>query len=159
MRWFLVLFILSASTLLANAQDANKISNEFAAKWVKAYDAGDASALGALFTQDGVFNTPQGLSFKGRDAIAKALANRIKIGWTKETVITKEARMAGDAVWAAGDYHLLGSGEKAILSNSGDTNPKLTGGLFGWVLVRDRGGWHIAMLTATPQVGDAESCR
>jgi hypothetical protein len=60
-------------------------------------------------------------------------------GWTKETVMTNDAGMAGNAVWAAGEYGLLESGEVA---------GKQTGGHFGWVLVRDGDAWHIAMLTA-----------
>jgi uncharacterized protein (TIGR02246 family) len=140
LRWFLVLFVVCASTVSAHAQDAKKTADEFATKWVIAYDAGDAAALAALFTQDGVFNAPSGAVLKGRDAIAKALAGRIKAGWTKETVMTNDAGMAGNAVWAAGEYGLLGSGEVA---------GKQTGGHFGWVLVRDGDAWHIAMLTAT----------
>jgi uncharacterized protein (TIGR02246 family) len=139
LRWFLVLFVVCASTLSAYAQDAKKAADEFATKWVIAYDAGDAAALGAMFTQDGVFNAPSGAVLKGRDAIAKALAGRIKAGWTKETVMTNDAGMAGNVVWAAGEYGLLGSGEVA---------GKQTGGHFGWVLVRDGDAWHIAMLTA-----------
>ena len=59
LRWFLVLFVVCASTVSAHAQDAKKTADEFATKWVTAYDAGDAAALAALFTQDGVFNAPQ----------------------------------------------------------------------------------------------------
>ena len=85
----LVLFVVCASTVSAHAQDAKKTADEFATKWVTAYDAGDAAALAALFTQDGVFNAPSGAVLKGRDTIAKALAGRIKAGWTKETVMKK----------------------------------------------------------------------
>ncbi|HYZ62412.1 MAG TPA: SgcJ/EcaC family oxidoreductase [Acetobacteraceae bacterium] len=138
-RWFLVLLVGSLSSLSAYAQDAKKTADDFAAKWVAAYDAGDAPGLAALFTPDGVFNAPSGAAFKGRDAIEKALAGRMKAGWTKETVTTSDAGAAGSAVWAAGDYALLGSGEVA---------GKQTGGRFGWVLVRDGNAWHVAMLTA-----------
>ena len=136
---FLVLLVMGLSSLSAYAQDAKKTADDFAAKWVTAYDAGDAAALAALFTQDGVFNAPSGAVLKGRDAIEKALAGRIKAGWTKETITTNDAAMAGSAIWAAGGYGLLGSGEVA---------GKQTGGHFGWVLVRDGDAWHAAMLTA-----------
>jgi uncharacterized protein (TIGR02246 family) len=135
----LVLLVVGMSSLSAYAQDAKKTADDFATKWVMAYDAGDAAALAALFTQDGVFNAPSGAVLKGRDAIEKALAGRIKAGWTKETVTTTDAGMAGNAVWAAGEYSLLGFGEVA---------GKQTGGHFGWVLVRDGDAWHVAMLTA-----------
>jgi hypothetical protein len=88
---FLVLLVVSISSLSAYAQDAKKTADDFATKWVTAYDAGDAAALAALFTQDGVFNAPSGAVVKGRDAIEKALAGRIKAGWTKETITTTDA--------------------------------------------------------------------
>src|SRR6476619_1712183 len=112
-RSFLTLFVLIVSASTACAQDAKKTADDFATKWVTAYDAGDAAALAALFTPDGVFNAPSGAALKGRDAIEKALAGRRKAGWTKETVTTNDAASAGDAVWAAGEYALLGSGEQA----------------------------------------------
>ena len=139
LRRFLVLLFVSVSSISAYAQDAKKTADDFATKWVAACDAGDAAALAALFTADGVFNAPSGAVLKGRDAIEKALAGRIKAGWTKETVTTTDAGMAGTAVWAAGEYGLVGSGEQA---------GKQSGGHFGWVLVRDGDAWRAAMLTA-----------
>ena len=138
-RWWLGLLVVLASSLSTYAQDAKKTADDFAAKWVAAYDAGDAAALAGMFTQDGVFNAPSGAVVKGREAIEKALAGRMKAGWTKETVTTNDAGVAGNAVWAAGDYALLGSGEVA---------GKQTGGRFGWVLVRDGDVWRVTMLTA-----------
>jgi uncharacterized protein (TIGR02246 family) len=138
-RWWLGLLVVLASSLSAYAQDAKKTADDFATKWVGAYDAGDAPALAAMFTQDGVFNAPSGAVLKGRTAIEKALAGRIKAGWTKETVTTTDAGAAGNAVWAAGEYALFGSGEVA---------GKQTGGHFGWVLVRDGDAWRVVMLTA-----------
>jgi uncharacterized protein (TIGR02246 family) len=137
---FLVPLAVSISSFSAvYAQDAKKTADDFASKWVTTYDAGDAAALAALFTPDGVFNAPSGAVLKGRDAIEKALAGRTKAGWTKETVTTTDAGLAGSAVWAAGEYALVGSGEVAGKQSTGH---------FGWVLVRDGDGWHAAMLTA-----------
>jgi uncharacterized protein (TIGR02246 family) len=138
-RWFLALVVLIVSASPAGAQDAKKTADDFGAKWVAAYDAGDAKALAGLFTAEGVFNAPSGAVVKGREAIEKALAGRMKAGWTKETVTTNDAGAAGNAIWAAGDYALFGSGEVA---------GKQTGGHFGWVIVRDGDAWHVAMLTA-----------
>jgi len=139
LRWFLVLLVVSTSSFSAYAQDAKKTADDFGTKWVTAYDSGDATALAALFTPDGIFNAPSGAALKGRDAIEKALAGRIKAGWTKERVTTSDAGAVGTAVWAAGEYALLGSGDVA---------GKQTGGHFGWVLVRDGDACHVAMLTA-----------
>jgi uncharacterized protein (TIGR02246 family) len=138
-RSFLTLFVLIVSASTGYAQDAKKTADDFGAKWVAAYDAGDAAALAGMFTQDGVFNAPSGAVVKGREAIEKALAGRMKAGWTKETVTTNDAGAAGNAVWAAGDYALIASGEVA---------GKQTGGHFGWVIVRDGDVWHVTMLTA-----------
>jgi uncharacterized protein (TIGR02246 family) len=139
LRSLLTLFALLVSAYSACAQDARKTADDFAAKWVAAYDAGDAAALAGMFTQDGVFNAPSGAVIKGREAIEKALAGRMKAGWTKETVTTNDAGAAGNAIWAAGDYALSGSGEVA---------GKQTGGHFGWVLVREGDAWRVTMLTA-----------
>jgi uncharacterized protein (TIGR02246 family) len=138
-RAVLALVVLIVSASPAGAQDAKKTADDFGAKWVAAYDAGDAKALAGLFTAEGVFNAPSGAVVKGREAIEKALAGRMKAGWTKETVTTNDAGAAGNAIWAAGDYALFGSGEVA---------GKQTGGHFGWVIVRDGDAWHVAMLTA-----------
>jgi uncharacterized protein (TIGR02246 family) len=138
-RCYFALLVLIISASAAWAQDAKKTADDFAAKWVAAYDAGDAAALAGMFTKDGVFNAPSGAVVKGREAIEKALAGRMKAGWTKETVTTNDAGAAGNAVWAAGDYALFGSGEVA---------GKQTGGHFGWVIVRDGDVWRIVMLTA-----------
>src|SRR5204863_3405899 len=59
-RSFFALFVLIMSASTACAQDAKKTADDFAAKWVAAYDAGNAAALAALFTQEGVFNAPSG---------------------------------------------------------------------------------------------------
>jgi uncharacterized protein (TIGR02246 family) len=142
-RSFLALFVLTISASTTCAEDAKKTADEFAAKWVAAYDAGDATAVAALFTPDGIFNAPSGVVVKGREAIEKAVAGRMKAGWTKETVTTNDAGAAGNAVWAAGDYVLSGSGEVA---------GKQTGGRYGWVVVREGDAWHVAMLTANVSV-------
>src|SRR6202023_1371385 len=118
-RWWLGLLVVLASSLSAYAQDAKKTADDFATKWVAAYDAGDAPALAAMFTQDGVFNAPSGAVLKGRDTIEKALAGRIKAGWTKETVTTTDAGAAGNITWASGDYALVGSGEVAGKESGG----------------------------------------
>jgi|SRR5271166_905120 len=131
--------IVLTSALAARAGDAEINAAEFGNKWVSAYNAGDAHALAALFTENGVFNAPSGAVLKGREAIEKALSGRIKAGWTTEMITTTDSGAAGNAIWAAGDYTLTGSGE---------VSGKQTNGHFGWVIVRDGEAWHIAMLTA-----------
>src|ERR1700687_1253697 len=129
------LFLIAIVSSPASAQDAKKTADDFAAKWVATYNGGDAPALAGLFTPNGVFNAPSGAVIKGREAIEKALAGRIKAGWAKETVTTTDAGAAGNAVWASGDYALTGSGEVAGKESSGH---------FGWVLVHDGDAWRAA---------------
>jgi uncharacterized protein (TIGR02246 family) len=138
-RMLAVSLLMIVSALSAHAQDAMQVGEEIATKWVAAYNAGDAAALASMFMQDGVFNAPSGAVLKGREAIEKALAGRMKAGWTRETVTTTDAGKVGTGVWAAGEYALIGSGENA---------GKQAGGRFGWVFVRDGDAWRIVMLTA-----------
>ncbi len=95
----------------AQAQDASKGGEDLGKRWVAAYDAGDAAGIAALFTKDGVFIPPTGVVLKGREAIEKAVAGRMKAGWTKETVTNVRGGEAGNAAWAIGDYELIGSGK------------------------------------------------
>jgi uncharacterized protein (TIGR02246 family) len=134
---FVVTALMVGLVVPAQAQDASKAGEDLGKKWVAAYDAGDAAAIAALFTPDGVFIAPSGVVLKGREAIKNALAGRMKAGWTKETVNVTDAGAAGNAAWAIGDYALIGSGE-----NEG----KQLGGKFGETLVHDSDGWHFAML-------------
>ncbi len=132
--------LLLAAPLAAKAQDAaTKIATDTSAKWVAAYDAGDAAAIAALFSADGTFDAPSGAVIKGREAIMKALAGRIKAGWTSETISVREAHAAGDAIWATGEYSLTGSGE---------VEGKHASGNFGEVFVRDGDDWRLVLLTA-----------
>ena len=119
------------------AEDASQAGEAFSKKWAEAYSAGDAAAIAALFTPNGVFVPAPGVVLKGRDAIKNAIASRIKAGWNKETVKFIDGGAAGDAGWTIGQYAIFGSGE-----NDG----KQMVGKYGETLVHDSDGWHIAML-------------
>jgi len=121
-------------TPVAHAQDASKLGE----KWVEAYNAGNAAGVSALFTSDAVFIPASGVVLK-KDQIENAIAGRIKAGWNKETVSVTETHDVGSAVWAYGDYTIIGSGENA---------GKQLSGKFGEVLVKDGNDWKIALLTA-----------
>jgi uncharacterized protein (TIGR02246 family) len=140
---FVVTALMVGWVVPAQAQDASNAGEDLGKKWVAAYDAGDAAAIAALFTPDGVFIPASGVVLKGREAIKNAIAARIKAGWNKETVNFIEGGAAGDAGWTIGDYAILGSGE-----NEG----KQIAGKYGETLVHDSDGWHIVMLVgnATP---------
>lgn len=134
---FVATVLVVGSAVPAQAQDAFKAAEDLGKKWVEAYDAGDAAAIAALFTPDGVFIPASGVVLKGRKAIQNAIAARIKAGWNKETVSNVEGGAAGNAGWAIGEYAILGSGE-----NEG----KQIAGKYGETLIHDSDGWHIVML-------------
>jgi len=124
----------------AMAQDmALKVVEDTASKWTLAYNANDAHGIAALFTPDGVFLPASAKEFKGRDEIEKALAGRMKAGWTKQTVSVHEAHAFGDIIWATGEYTLMGSGDMEV---------KQLNGLFGDVFVKDGDGWRLVLVTA-----------
>jgi ketosteroid isomerase-like protein len=106
-------------------------------RFVSAYNAGNPSGIAALFATGGVYLTPAGTILTNPQRIEKAIASRIKAGWTKETVRVIAARSAGDAVWDFGEYAIVGTG-----ANSG----KQIGGNFAAVLTREGSQWRIAML-------------
>lgn len=138
-RLFLSLLIL-ATCLPAMAQDrAKRVVDDVAAKWLTAYNANEPANIAALFTSDGVFLASSAKEFKGREAIEKAVAGRIKAGWTKETISVREAHSVGDIIWATGEYTLIGSGEMS---------GKHYSGMFGDVFVKDGDGWRLALVIA-----------
>jgi uncharacterized protein (TIGR02246 family) len=94
-------------------------------KWVAAYNAGDAAALAGLFTPDGVFIPPSGVVLKGREAIKNALAGRMKVGWTKETINVTDAGAAGNAARAIGDYALIDQA-KTKVNNLAENSARLS---------------------------------
>ena len=138
-RWFLLIGVVACLASPAQAQNASKVAEDIAQRWVTAYNSGDAKGVGALFTADGFWSPATAELFKGPEAIADTLATRIKLGFTKQTQKPTEAHQVGDVIWAAGEYDVFGSGENA---------GKHYAGRYGEVIVRDStGNWHIAMLT------------
>ncbi|MGA8600105.1 MAG: DUF4440 domain-containing protein [Beijerinckiaceae bacterium] len=122
------------------AEDAKQVSQALADSWVQAYNSNMPMGVAALFTNDAPFIGPPGV-LKGPANIEKAIAARMKAGWTTETLRIKEAHAVGDGVWSTGEFQFTGSGEQAGKTQSGN---------FGWVLVKDGGDWHITMLVAAP---------
>jgi uncharacterized protein (TIGR02246 family) len=124
----------------AYAEDAKQVSEAIADKWVKAYNSNAPQGVAALFTKEAPFIGPPGV-LKGPANIEKAIAARIKAGWTSETLKINEAHPLGDGVWSVGEFQFNGSGEQAGKTQSGN---------FGWVLVKDGADWHVHMLVAAP---------
>jgi len=143
MRWFVLIGVAVCLASSAQAQNATKIAEDFGNKWVASYNAGDAKGLASLFTKDGTWSPDRAVLLKGRDEIEKAVAARVKAGFTKQTVTMAEAHQIGDVIWALGEYSVSGSGENA---------GKEIAGRFGAVYVREGNDWHIAMLTGNGEL-------
>jgi uncharacterized protein (TIGR02246 family) len=122
-------------------QDARQAADSAAKKFETAYNAGDAAGIASLFAESGTYLTPGGtvLSGSDRQAIERAIAGRMKAGWTSETVKITEAHAAGNAVWATGEYGLTGTGQ---------SSGKQISGHFAEVLTRDGNDWRFRMLIA-----------
>jgi len=118
-------------------QTAREAADTAARQFETAYNAGNPSGIAALFAKDGVYLTPGGTMLTDPQEIEKAVAARIKAGWTKETVKAINAHPAGDAVWCIGEYAIAGTG-----ANSG----KQIGGNYAAVLTREGGEWRMNML-------------
>ena len=109
-------------------QTAQQAAKSLTKKFVTAYNAGNATGVASLFTEDATFLTPGGTVASDRQAIEKAIAAKIKAGWTEETAKVAEAHAAGDAVWSIGEYTIKGTDQ-----NSG----KQIGGHYAEVLTQD----------------------
>ena len=110
-------------------QDREQI-NDLAVKYANAVNKTDATAIAALFTEDGVFVTPAGI-VSGREAIEAAYHELFKAGPVSDMVIkTVEIHGAGNLVWAFGQF-----------SNNIEHG--------NWSTVDERNGdtWNIHMLT------------
>ena len=131
--------VLAQQGSTVSEQDAQQAANTISKKFETAYNAGDAAGIASLFADGGIYLTPGGTVLSDRQAMEKALAGRMKAGWTKETVQVTGAHAVGDAVWAIGEYSITGTGQ-----NSG----KQIGGHFAQVLTRSGTEWRFSMLMA-----------
>ncbi len=131
--------VLAQQEPAVSEQDAQQAANTISKKFETAYNAGDAAGIASLFADGGTYLTPGGTVLSNRQAMEKALAGRMKAGWTQETVKVTGAHAAGDAVWAIGEYSIMGTGQ-----NSG----KQISGHFAQVLTRSGPEWRFIMLMA-----------
>ena len=127
-------------------QDGKQVADNIESRWMAGYNAGNASAVAALFAEDGTLSTQTGAVLNGPQAIQDALTARIKAGWPKITTTVLQANAVGDTAWLLGEYAYTGSG-----ANTG----KQFRGHFAKVLTRDGGDWRIRLLIAnvTPPTG------
>ena len=130
-----------AQTSAASDQEAWQIAEVMAKKFQAAYNMGDVASISNLFMDNAYYFTPGGTVLYGwdRQGIQRAIAARIRAGWTKEIVKVTEAHSAGEAVWVTGEYGISGTGE-----NEG----KQITGHFAQVITRSGGEWRFRLVIA-----------
>ena len=110
-------------------QDRQQIE-ALASRYAEAANRRDAAAIAALFTEEGVFVTPEGI-VSGRPAIEKLYRDTFSAAAVSDTAIkTTELHAVGELVWAVGDWR----------NNTQQ-------GHWGAVDERRGGAWQLRMLT------------
>ena len=130
---------LAQQNAAVSEQAAHEAADTIAKQFAAAYNAGNPAGIATLFAQGGIYLTPGGTALTDRQEIEKAIAGRMKTGWTKEAVTVTEAHPAGNEVWSIGQYAIAGTGQ-----NSG----KQIGGYYVDVLTREGSDWRFRMLIA-----------
>ena len=105
-RGSLFLLVGLAATALAQQNAAEKpeqVVNGLTTKLAKAYNSHDAAAVASLYTENGVYVTPERI-VQGRDAIRKTIEDELKTGG-KLTIKVTLARTFGNAIWSAGEWN------------------------------------------------------
>jgi uncharacterized protein (TIGR02246 family) len=112
--------------------------DELGLKLDEAYNKNEASAVAALFTEDGVLVAQDGM-FYGRQAIEKRYADIFQ-RWPITTFSDQRCQLNAidNAVWSAGEsWSTLQS----------ETGPKFEKGYWSAIYVREGDDWKIRMLT------------
>ena len=109
-----------------------------ATKVDEAFNKNDAGALAALFTEDGVLVTPEGIFF-GRQAIEKRYVELFQ-RWpvTSSTSQRDQLNAIDNAAWSTGEWW------STLQSENG---PEFERGYWSAIYVREGDGWKIRMLT------------
>ena len=120
-----------------------KAIDEFGVLGIKeeeAFNKNDASAVAALFTEDGVLVAPDGM-FSGRQAIEKRYADTFQ-RWPITTFSSQRYQLNAidNAVWTVGEWWSTLQSE---------TGPKFEGGYWSAICIREGNAWKIRMLTVS----------
>jgi hypothetical protein len=84
-----------------------------ASRYAEAANRHDAAAIAALFTEDGVFVSPEGIVL-GRPAIEKLYRDTFNAAAVSDTVVTTaQLQVVGDRAWGAGFFTLEPSAKVA----------------------------------------------
>jgi uncharacterized protein (TIGR02246 family) len=89
-------------------------------QWSAAFTAGDAAAIGNLYSEDGATVQPSGDWFRGRAAITESMKKQLDtINVASREDITEEVIPAGDYIVEFGHYSFSGTTKKGNKPVSG----------------------------------------
>jgi uncharacterized protein (TIGR02246 family) len=114
----------------------------FAAKYDEAFNKNDATALGALFSEDAVLSGLHG-KFNGRQAIENFHSQQVFARWHANNRVTTVDRV----VSVSDEVNSSGRWSETVQSNGS----KNVGGIYLWVLIRDGDSWKIRIATYSEQ--------
>lgn len=137
---------LAAGLGSASAQTTDPMLDKLAADWAAAFAKGDAKALAALYTENAVRVTPEGVAV-GRDAILKEFAASVAGPWKGATIkITpgQTRTVAPDIAAGEGTYEVTG-----LRGPDGKPAPPLKGHYLN-TMVKKGGAWLLASNAAVP---------
>ena len=125
---------------LLGIPDALAIFGELSGKLDDAYNNKDAEAAAALFTEDAVLVTPDGMVF-GRQAIEKRYADTFQC-WPVTDFLSRRDRLGlnaiDNAVWLVGEWW-------GTLQSQ--TGPVFAWGYWSTIYVREGDAWKMRMLS------------
>ena len=135
---FLTLNAFGLSGDLAGNTEALEQANALRTKLEAGWREQDPLALGALFTTDAVWITPQGI-FSGRQEIEEELmGNFQRSPVTSQILQTDQLHSLGPAAWSVGQWWMT------IQSADG---PVSVSGYWSAIIAREGGAWKFRMLT------------
>jgi ketosteroid isomerase-like protein len=85
---------------------STQVAERLTSAWTKAYNAGDAKALAALYADESIVSTLQEGNFTGRQAIEQFWAADFGDGKPASTLTLTEAYVSGDLAHLEGDYQV-----------------------------------------------------
>jgi len=119
--------LLGLATTVKGQQNApqtdQQAAREVHVQFTTAFNRQDAAALAALFSEDGIRITPQGI-IQGRDAIRKDSDKRFQSRFHDLSITPLIIRALGESIWEAGEWTMK-IGEQPVR------------GYFAMTLVRD----------------------
>ena len=102
----IMLIGMATPALGQNASESDqKAAHDLQSKFVAAFNRQDAAGVAALFIEDGVRVTPQGI-IKGRDAIRADLEKRFKANFRDISIESQIIRVSKNGLWEAGEWSL-----------------------------------------------------